>query len=68
MGEQDISQLSQSSVELSKAIADFGALAVIGGVFMVFVLLILSLFVYQLFTQQKKLSSTNHVFYTLKSM
>ncbi len=53
----DLSQMAQSSVDLSKAIADFGALAVIGGVFMVFILLILSLFVYQLFTQQKKLTA-----------
>ncbi|MCL1942544.1 MAG: hypothetical protein FWF54_03220 [Candidatus Azobacteroides sp.] len=55
--ESTITELSQQSIDFGRAIADLGALAVIGGVFMVFVLLMLSFFVYQLFTQQKKLSA-----------
>lgn len=57
MEQTNITDLTNNSVEFSKAIADFGALAVIAGVFMVIVLLMFSFFIYQLFTQQKQLAS-----------
>lgn len=53
----NVTDLTNNSIEFSKAMVDFGALTVIAGVFMVIVLLMFSFFIYQLFTQQKKLAS-----------
>lgn len=51
-----VDQLSKSSVELAEAAANFGALKVIFGVFMVFCIIIVLLFLYQTITVTKKVS------------
>lgn len=50
-----VEQLSKSSIELAEAASNFGALKVIFGVFMVFVLIMILLFVYQTFSANSKM-------------
>ena len=50
-----VSELSRSAIDLAQAAGDLGALKVIFGVFMVMMLLIIIMFVYQTFTTSKRL-------------
>lgn len=49
-----LGQLSKSSIELAEAAADFGVLKTIFGVFMVFTLIMILMFVYQMFSMARK--------------
>lgn len=51
-----VEQLSKSSIELAEAAANFGALKVIFGIFLVFAIVMLLFFVYQMLTMTKKVS------------
>lgn len=51
-----VDQLSQSSIELAEAAANFGALKVIFGIFLVFTIIMVSFFVYQLLSMTKKVT------------
>jgi len=51
-----VSELSRSAIDLAQAAGDLGALKVIFGVFMVMMLLIIAMFVYQTFTTSKRLA------------
>ena len=51
-----VGQLSQSSIELAEAAANFGALKVIFGIFLVFALIMVLLFVYQMLAMTRKVS------------
>lgn len=50
-----VDQLTKSSIELAQAASDYGALKVIFGIFMVFMILIVGLFIYQVFALNKKI-------------
>ncbi len=51
-----VDQLTESSISLAEAAANFGALKVMFGVFLVFIFLVLIFFLYQMFTYNKKLT------------
>lgn len=48
-------QVTQTSVELAEAAANYGALKIIFGIFMVFIIIVVVLFVYQIFSLTKKM-------------
>ena len=50
-----VTQVTQASIELSEAAANYGALKVIFGIFMVFIIIVVVLFVYQIFSLTKKM-------------
>lgn len=50
-----VTQVTQASVELSEAAANYGALKIIFGIFMVFIIIVVLLFVYQIFSLTKKM-------------
>lgn len=50
-----ITQVTQASVELAEAAANYGALKIIFGIFMVFIIIVVVLFVYQIFSLTKKM-------------
>lgn len=50
-----VTQVTQSSVELAEAAANYGALKIIFGIFMVFIIIVVVLFVYQIFSLTKKM-------------
>lgn len=54
-----VDQLTESSISLAEAAANFGALKVMFGVFLVFIFLVLIFFLYQMFTYNKKLSDVH---------
>lgn len=49
----------EKSLELSKAINDLGALTIIGGIFIVLVVIMFGFFIYQLVIYQKQLATIN---------
>lgn len=51
-----VEQLSKSSIELAEAAANFGALKVIFGIFLVFTIVMVLFFVYQMLSMTKKVS------------
>ena len=51
-----VNQLTESSISLAEAAANFGALKVMFGVFLVFVLIMLLFFLYQMLSYNKKIS------------
>ena len=51
-----VDQLSRSSIELAEAAANFGALKVIFGIFLVFTIVMVLFFVYQMLTMTKKVN------------
>lgn len=53
---QAVDQITKSSIELAQAASDYGALKVIFGIFMVFMILIVGLFIYQVFSLNHKVS------------
>lgn len=50
-----VTQVTQASVELAEAVANYGALKIIFGIFMVFIIIVVVLFVYQIFSLTKKM-------------
>lgn len=50
-----VTQVTQASVELAEAAANYGALKIIFGIFMVFIIIVVALFVYQIFSLTKKM-------------
>ena len=50
-----VTQVTQASVELAEAAANYGALKIIFGIFMVFIIVVVVLFVYQIFSLTKKM-------------
>lgn len=50
-----VNQVTQASVELAEAAANYGALKIIFGIFMVFIIIVVVLFVYQIFSLTKKM-------------
>lgn len=50
-----VTQVTQASIELSEAAANYGALKIIFGIFMVFIIIVVVLFVYQIFSLTKKM-------------
>lgn len=50
-----VTQVTQTSVELAEAVANYGALKIIFGIFMVFIIIVVVLFVYQIFSLTKKM-------------
>lgn len=53
---EQLNQLTESTIALAEAAANFGALKVIFGIFLVFIIIILLLFFWQLVGTQKKIS------------
>lgn len=53
--DNSVEQLTESTIALAEATANFGALKVIFGVFMAFMFVIMVFFVFQLLTSQKKI-------------
>lgn len=51
-----VEQLSRSSIELAEAAANFGALKVIFGIFLVFTIVIIIFFLYQMLSMARKVS------------
>lgn len=51
-----VDQLTESSIKLAEAAANFGALKVIFGVFLAFMLILILFYFYQMFAYNKKLS------------
>ena len=49
-----VTQVTQASVELAEAAANYGALKIIFGIFMVFIIIVIVLFVYQIFSLNKR--------------
>lgn len=49
-----VGQITESSVKLAEATANYGALKMVFSVFMIFIIVIVSLFVYQIFVLTKK--------------
>lgn len=49
-----VEQLTKSSIELSEAVANLGALKVMSGVFILFAIIMLLVFLYQVFSTSKK--------------
>lgn len=52
-----VTQVTQASVELAEAAANYGALKIIFGIFMVFIIMVVVLFVYQIFSLTKKMDA-----------
>lgn len=50
-----VTKVTQASVELAEAAANYGALKIIFGIFMVFIIIVVVLFVYQIFSLTKKM-------------
>lgn len=50
-----VTRITQASVELAEAAANYGALKIIFGIFMVFIIIVVVLFVYQIFSLTKKM-------------
>lgn len=50
-----VTQVTQASVKLAEAAANYGALKIIFGIFMVFIIIVVVLFVYQIFSLTKKM-------------
>lgn len=50
-----VTQVTQASIELAEAAANYGALKIIFGIFMVFIIIVVVLFVYQIFSLTKKM-------------
>lgn len=50
-----VTQVTQASVELAEAAANYGALKIIFGIFMVFIIIVVVFFVYQIFSLTKKM-------------
>lgn len=50
-----VTQVTQASIELAEAAANYGALKIIFGIFMVFIIIVIVLFVYQIFSLTKKM-------------
>lgn len=50
-----VTQVTQTSMELAEAAANYGALKIIFGIFMVFIIIVVVLFVYQIFSLTKKM-------------
>lgn len=50
-----VTRVTQASVELAEAAANYGALKIIFGIFMVFTIIVVVLFVYQIFSLTKKM-------------
>lgn len=50
-----VTQVTQASLELAEAAANYGALKIIFGIFMVFIIIVIVLFVYQIFSLTKKM-------------
>lgn len=50
-----VTRVTQASVELAEAAANYGALKIIFGIFMVFIIIVVVLFVYQIFSLTKKM-------------
>lgn len=50
-----VTQVTQASVELAEAAANYGALKVIFGIFMIFIIIVVVLFIYQIFSLTKKM-------------
>ena len=50
-----VTPVTQASVELAEAAANYGALKIIFGIFMVFIIIVVVLFVYQIFSLTKKM-------------
>lgn len=50
-----VTHVTQASVELAEAAANYGALKIIFGIFMVFIIIVVVLFVYQIFSLTKKM-------------
>lgn len=50
-----VTQVTEASVELAEAAANYGALKIIFGIFMVFIIIVVVLFVYQIFSLTKKM-------------
>lgn len=50
-----VTQVTQASLELTEAAANYGALKIIFGIFMVFIIIVVVLFVYQIFSLTKKM-------------
>lgn len=50
-----VTQVTKASVELAEAAANYGALKIIFGIFMVFIIIVVLLFVYQIFSLTKKM-------------
>lgn len=50
-----VTQVTEASVELAEAAANYGALKIIFGIFMVFIIIVVLLFVYQIFSLTKKM-------------
>lgn len=55
-----VDQLSESTIKLAEAAANFGALKVIFGVFLVFMLIIMVAFFWQLFSTQRRVQDIHH--------
>lgn len=53
--DNEVTQVTQASVELAEAAANYGALKIIFGIFMVFIIIVVVLFVYQIFSLTKKM-------------
>lgn len=51
-----VDQLTKSSIQIAQAASDYGALKVIFGVFVIFVLLIMVMFIYQIITLNNKIA------------
>lgn len=56
---ETVDQLTQSALELAEATANFGALKVMAGVFMAFMVLLVVFFLYQLFAMSRQVSTIN---------
>lgn len=63
-----VDQLSRSSIELAEATANYGALKLVFGVFIVFAFIMLLMFLYQSFTMTKKVSNIYNSCETIKKM
>lgn len=63
-----VEQLSKSSIELAEATADYGALKLVFGVFIVFSFLMLLMFLYQSLTTTRKVNNIYQSCETIKKM
>ena len=50
-----VTQVTRASVELAEAAANYGALKIFFGIFMVFIIIVVVLFIYQIFSLTKKM-------------
>lgn len=63
-----VDQLSKSSIELAEATANYGALKLVFGVFIVFAFIMLLMFLYQSFTMTRKVSNIYNSCESIKQM